>query len=257
MDPDILEKIGTRIYHGLGYNLVVAGLFIILLVVAKLTIFNGIFFQYFTSSEECCGSTVQPLVHTEYGYYSFTNFLSGNELHLDKDGLTHTNYYSGAINLTYYSDNQTWVLHDSIDDAIPFKIFNPATGAHVEGTFTPNSSFMNNTFSTDILVVNWDDSAQKGSCYQVTTNTWRTLGKVRDYNEGLLEKNRTHIEVNQYDEIRVNIIPYKPLDNTTPWAEDADLTYHQENIVAEKSCTPENELTTGSWTTIAFSLERR
>lgn len=256
MDPDILEKIGTRIYHGLGNNIVVAVLFIILLLVGVPFIY-GYYHYYFITPLECCGGIVQPIKHTEYGYYSINNFLSGNELHLDKDGLTYTNYYSGALNLTYYSDNQTWVLHDSIDDAIPFKIFNPVTGAHVEGIFTPNSSFMNDTFSTDILVVNWDDRVQKGSCYQVTTNTWRTLGKIRDYNEGSLEKNRRNIGLNQYDEIRVVFIPYKPLDKTTPRAEDVDLTYHQENIVAEKNCTPENELTTGSWTTIAFSLERR
>ena len=257
MNLDFLGKIRNAINHGLIYNIGIAVLFIILLLAVTQTIVHPYYYQHFTSPEECCGQSIRPIKHTEYGYYSITNFFFGNDLHLDNDGLTHTNYYSGALNLTYYSDNQTWVLHDSIDDAIPFKIFNPATRAQVEGIFTPNISFMNDTFSTDILVVNWNDSVQKGSCYQIMTRTSRTRDRFHDNNEGSLAKNRRIIGLNQYDEIRVDFIPYKPLDNTTPLAEDVDLTYHQENIVAEKNCTVQNELTTGSWTTIAFSLERR
>jgi hypothetical protein len=61
--------------------------------------------------------------------------------------------------------------------------------------------------------------------------------------------------VNQYNEIRVDFIPYKPFTNTTPREENIDLRYRQDNSVAEKNCTAEKVLTKWSWTNISLLIE--
>lgn len=256
MKPNMLEELGKKILNGLG-NPIVVVILIILLLLVGIPVIYGYYHAWIIAPAECCTGAVHPVTHTEYGYYSVNDFLTGNELYLDWNGITPTNYYSGVINLTYYADNQTWVLQNPVNDVIPFTIHNPATGRSVKGIFTPNITITNDTFSTDILIVNWNDRKEDGSCYQVITLAYRGRDNFHILNEGPIEKTTGIPGYNQYDEIRMSVTPYKPADNTTLWDEDVDLRYRQDNSVLEKNCTREDIPSQGSWTNLAFVLERR
>ena len=134
-----------------------------------------------------------------YGYYSPQEFLGG----------------SGYFDLVYYIDNESWVFPDNINDAIHFNVSEPETGTFVEGDYTPDFSIINDTLYLDILVVNWNDTAHKGSCYQISDSSsaylyyndtgydWESyhrsleLLSVSEYNKS--------IGTREYDEIRIGL----------------------------------------------------
>jgi hypothetical protein len=91
--------------------------------------------------------------------------------------------------------NKTWVLKNQINKTIRFNLTGP-NGEFLEGDFMPNVSIVNDTFYTDLLIINWNDTIQKGSCYSVFTY-WDDEKKVSYfYNKSL--------GIGQYDQIPVN-----------------------------------------------------
>ncbi len=257
MKPNLIEKIGNKICNVLGNNLVVIALLIIFFLFGGLVLF-GYYHASFIAPRECCVETVHPLTHTEYGYYSVNDFLRGNDISLDSDGLMRADFYdSDTLNMTFYEKNRTWIIHNTIDDTIPFRIYNPATSSTVEGIYTPDISITEDIFSTDILIINWNDTMQKGSCYQVSTQVSRLQDNYHMLYEEVIENVSYSPIVNNYREIRVNFTIDKAFGNSTSWQENNSLKSDQTITIAEKNCTRDDYPTRGSWAVMQFSFEKR
>jgi hypothetical protein len=257
MKLNLIEKLRKKIWNGLGNNLVVVVLLIILFLFGGLVLF-GYYHSYFIAPRECCIETVHPITHTEYGYYTPNDFLRGNNLILDYEGLMRADYYdSDTMNMSLYQKSRTWVIHNTIDDTIPFRIYNPATSSAVEGIYTPNISIAGDILSTDILIINWNDTVQKGSCYQISTQVFREQDNYHMRNEEAIEKVSYAPIVNNYKEIRVNISLDEAFANSTSWQENTSLKSHQIITISEKNCINDDYPTRGSWAVMPFALERR
>jgi hypothetical protein len=122
--------------------------------------------------------------YTEYGYYGVPDFIQSDA------------YYGKVplLNFIYLKSNETWILKNQINKTLHFNLTGP-NGEFLEGDFMPNMSIVNDTFYTDLLVINWNDTMQKGSCYSVSSPRYdKTLSY--SYNKSL--------GTGQYDQIPAN-----------------------------------------------------
>jgi hypothetical protein len=188
--------------------------------------------------------------YSDYSFYSAVKLVKG----------------FGYFNLVYYIDNESWLLPGNFNDIIHFNVSNPETGAFVEGDYTPDLSIYNNTFYFDILVVNWNDTAQKEFCSQVSDYSSAYLYSYEDtgydwesYFRSLeavsINKYNKSLGIGEYDEIRVNVpafgyfgIPGEDVD----YPEDIENQY----IIFEKNCNSSFCIgNISSQTSVAFKVE--
>lgn len=170
-------------------------------------------------------------VNFDYTFHSVAYFLTG----------------SGYFNMVYFIDNDSWVLPGNIDEDIHFNISSPQTGARVEGDYTPDISIVNNTLYLDILVINWNDTARDGFCYQISDSSSAYLNFDEDsgydwdtYYKSLeilaVERYDKSLGIEEYDEIRVGVPVFGSLqipEEGTASHESIDRQY----IIFEKNCT--------------------
>ncbi|MCK9580247.1 MAG: hypothetical protein M0Q92_07330 [Methanoregula sp.] len=255
MKPDRINHLGNKIYRGFGNKFVVAALLIIFLLFGGLVLF-GYYHAWVIAPRECCVEFTDPVTHTEYGFYSVNDFIHGNDLFLEPDGRMRAGYTDDDdLNITWSERNWTWTITNSPNDTIPFRIYNPATDATVEGIYTPNTTLSPDTLSTDILRVNWNDTEYRGSCYSVYAAVTPTeYGYDWVYNSKV-DNVRVLLNVSRYDEFRVNIPLPDAFQNNTA---RVDLTYprvREHVVISEKNCSVEDYPTKGSWTIMLLSLK--
>jgi hypothetical protein len=252
MQPGILEKIGSKIYRALGNNIIVLVLCVILLIVG-IPFAYGYYHAWFVAPAECCMMVTHPLVQTDHGVYGMNDFLQGTRLSLDSGGMTKTDYYADALNLTYVERNDTWILRTAVADTIPFSIRNPLSGSTVEGIYTPNITILGDTLSADILIINWNNPDSRESCFRTISRTYRGYDNYQALSDG----RQVHAgmpEAGTYAEFRVNSTLHKPESITGSW-QDPDLRYRQDIAVTEMNCSKGNNMAGGT-TTLALILDR-
>jgi hypothetical protein len=123
-----------------------------------------------------------------YGYYGVTDFIQGDMYNSPSHGKV------PLLNFIHLKSNKTWFLKNQINKTIRFNLTGP-NGEFLEGDFMPNVSIVNDTFYTDLLIINWNDTIQKGSCYSVIAYSG---GKSASY-----YYNKS-MGIGQYDQIPVN-----------------------------------------------------
>lgn len=187
-----------------------------------------------------CVEVNLPIYCSYYGYYSASNFLGESNFFGEHDIGSQRPFIQ--INLMYFTVNKTWVLLDNIEDVIHFKITDPVTGKYVVGDYTPNISIVNNTFYSDVLIINWNDTAQKGSCYIIKGETvyWDSSGHPSSRNHGQADSGKydKRLGINQYDEFGTSVMLYVPSNYTTGQLGYSDNAYQtQEDRIIERNCT--------------------
>jgi hypothetical protein len=125
--------------------------------------------------------------YTSYEYYGVTDFIQGDTYNVGFGEVP-------VLNFIYSKSNETWILKNQINKTIRFNLTGP-NGEFLEGDFMPNVSIVNDTFYTDLLIINWNDTIQKGSCYSVIAYSGDTTVSYY-YNKSL--------GIGQYDQIPVN-----------------------------------------------------
>ncbi|PKL58369.1 MAG: hypothetical protein CVV34_02650 [Methanomicrobiales archaeon HGW-Methanomicrobiales-5] len=256
MTADSLKQFARRVYQSLGHSKTILFLVLLLLIAISSPFLYGFYHASFITPGECCGESLPSIVNSEYGFYNANNFLTLNEFSLDQYGVHYVAYNTELLNLTYSEKNNTWIMDNKIPEVIHFIIKNPVLGTTVEGNYTPNVTLVNDTFISDILVINWNDVSEKGYCYRISEQIISPGNRFQQYDNGPEIRSNNRTGIHQYDEFQTTIRLYKPPNTTRSPDEYVDLRYYQMNTVSEENCTAINKSVSGSIANLQFVLEK-